>query len=58
VAGAARATFAHNVHCEELLGNLTDVAEMTSIQLHGDITPDLQAFAASLPIVRTFSPLT
>jgi quinol monooxygenase YgiN len=52
------AAFAHNAHCEELLANLTDVAEMTSVHLHGDITPDLQAFAASLPIVKTFSPLT
>jgi hypothetical protein len=30
---------------------------MTSLQLHGDITADLQRFADSLPTARTYRPL-
>ncbi|GAB2644027.1 putative quinol monooxygenase [Kribbella swartbergensis] len=52
------AAFAHNAHCEQLLTKINELAEMTMLQLHGNITPDLQAFADSLPIARTYPSLT
>lgn len=53
----AAAAFAHNEHCEQLLVDAFALAEMTALQLHGDITPELQAFAANLPVAKTFRPL-
>ncbi|WP_344213070.1 hypothetical protein [Kribbella sancticallisti] len=52
------AAFAHNAHCEHLLAEMNQLAEMTTLQIHGDITPDLQTFADSLPIAKTFPALT
>jgi quinol monooxygenase YgiN len=54
----AAAAFAHNEHCEQLLANAFALAEMTALQLHGDITPDLQAFVDNLPVARTYRPLS
>lgn len=54
----AAAAFAHNAHCEQLLATAFELADLTGLQLHGDITPELQAFAESLPVARTYRPLT
>ncbi|WP_433005493.1 putative quinol monooxygenase [Kribbella sp. CA-294648] len=54
----AAAAFAHNQHCEQLLANAFALADMTALQLHGDITPDLQAFVDTLPVAKTYHPLT
>jgi quinol monooxygenase YgiN len=52
------AAFAHNEHCQHLLDKAFALADMTTIQLHGGITPDLQAFADNHPVTKTYRPLT
>jgi quinol monooxygenase YgiN len=52
------AAFAHNEHCEQLLADAFALAEMTALQLHGDITPELQAFIDTLPVAKSYRPLT
>jgi quinol monooxygenase YgiN len=54
----AAAAFAHNANCEHLLTRAFELADLTGLQLHGEITPELQAFAENLPVARTYRPLT
>jgi quinol monooxygenase YgiN len=54
----AAAAFAHNKFCEQLLADAFELAGLTTLQLHGDITAELQTFADSLPIAKTYRPLT
>lgn len=51
------AAFAHNAHCDELLKRAFELGELTAMQLHGDISPELQAFADNMPGTKTFPPL-
>jgi quinol monooxygenase YgiN len=51
------AAFAHNAHCEELLGRVGEFAKMTLLQVHGEVSPELESWLASVPIARTFPPL-
>jgi quinol monooxygenase YgiN len=53
----AAAAFAHNAHCEQLLANAFALADLTELQLHGDVTPELQAFADSVSGASTYRPL-
>jgi hypothetical protein len=41
----SEAAFAHNAHCEELLSRVGEPAEMTAVQLHGELSPELNAWA-------------
>lgn len=43
------AALAHNEHCAELLAKVADVAQLTSVQLHGELSPELEAWVAQRP---------
>lgn len=51
------AAVAHNQHRPELLDRAGQLAEMTSAQLHGDLGPELEAWAAERPLASTHRPL-
>ena len=51
------AAFAHNAHCEELLSRVGEFAKMTLLQVHGQLSPELESWLATVPIARTFPPL-
>ena len=53
----AAAAFAHNANVAELLHRMSTVAEISLLQLHGDLTPDLLAFAEQIPAATTHLPL-
>jgi quinol monooxygenase YgiN len=38
----SEAAFAHNAHCEELLSRVGEPAEMTAVQLQGELNPELK----------------
>lgn len=43
------AAIAHNKHCDALIRQMPEVAEMTSAQLHGHLGPELEAWVADHP---------
>jgi quinol monooxygenase YgiN len=51
------AAVAHNQHCADLLGRVGGLAEMTSLHLHGDLGPDLEAWVRNNPLARAHPPL-
>lgn len=51
------AAFAHNQHCARLIRDVGEVTEMTAVQLHGDLGPDLAAWVAERPHARAHTPL-
>jgi quinol monooxygenase YgiN len=40
------AVLAHNEHRASLLGRVAELAEITSVQLHGDLGPELEDWVA------------
>jgi quinol monooxygenase YgiN len=51
------AAFAHNEHCAELLEQAARLGELTTIELHGDLGPELTAWIAAQPHAHGFLPL-
>ena len=51
------AALAHNQHCEAHLRRIPELAEMTTVHLHGDLGPDLEAWVAGNPIAHAHPPL-
>jgi len=53
----SEAAFAHNAHCADLLNTVPDLAEMTAVQLHGELSPKLETWIASNPTAQAYPPL-
>ncbi|ADB35455.1 Antibiotic biosynthesis monooxygenase [Kribbella flavida DSM 17836] len=53
----AAAAIGHNEHVADLLAQLFALADMTLLQLHGDVTPELQKVLDGLPAAQVFPPL-
>jgi quinol monooxygenase YgiN len=51
------AGFAHNRHCADLLGQVMELAEITSLHMHGDIEPELADWIAQRPFAHAHPPL-
>jgi quinol monooxygenase YgiN len=51
------AALAHNQHCEELLRSIAEVAELTSVHVHGRLGPDLDAWVAESPFAYAHPPM-
>jgi quinol monooxygenase YgiN len=51
------AALAHNQHCEELLRSIAELAELTSVHVHGRLGPDLDAWVAENPSAYAHPPL-
>lgn len=54
----AEAAMVHNEHCAELLQKVPGVADMKLVQLHGQLNPELEAWAANVPIASVYTPLS
>jgi quinol monooxygenase YgiN len=52
------AAFEHNQHCAELLDRSGRVSRLTSVDVHGDLGPDLVRWIEQHPQARGFPPLT
>ena len=52
------AAFAHNHNCAALLERFTRVGELTSIQVHGALGPDLSNWLDQHPEADAFTPLS
>lgn len=52
------AAFAHNRRCAALLERVAEVAELTSVQLHGPLGSDLSKWIAERPQAHAFVPLS
>lgn len=53
----AAAAIRHNQHVADLLGRLFDLADLQLLQLHGNVTPELQKVLDGLPGSEVFLPL-
>jgi quinol monooxygenase YgiN len=53
----AAAAQAHNQHCAEHLRRVGELAEMTSVSLHGELGPDLEGWVAASPVATAHPPL-
>ncbi|MGH3898339.1 MAG: antibiotic biosynthesis monooxygenase [Pseudonocardiaceae bacterium] len=51
------AAIAHNKHCDALIRQMDEVAEMTSAQLHGHLGPELEAWVADHPQAHAYTPM-
>jgi quinol monooxygenase YgiN len=51
------AAVAHNERCADALQQVSDLADMTSVHLHGDLGPDLDAWVAANPVAGAYPPL-
>ncbi|HWN32200.1 MAG TPA: antibiotic biosynthesis monooxygenase [Pseudonocardia sp.] len=51
------AGFAHNRHCADLLARVMELAEITSLHMHGDIEPELADWIAQRPFAHAHPPL-
>jgi quinol monooxygenase YgiN len=52
------AALTHNQACSALLGQIAEVSEMTRVDLHGAIGPDLQQWIEQHPQASAFAPLS
>ena len=52
------AAFEHNQHCAALLDRAGAVSELTEIQVHGDLGPDLLQWIDEQPRAHGFRPFT
>jgi len=53
----AEAAFAHNRHCADLLVRVMELAEITSLHIHGDIEPEVADWIAERPFAHAHPPL-
>jgi quinol monooxygenase YgiN len=53
----SEAALAHNQHCEELLRSIAELAELTSVHVHGRLGPDLEAWVAENPSAHAHPPM-
>lgn len=51
------AAFAHNRHCADLLGRAMELAEITSLHIHGEIEPEVADWIAQRPFAHAHPPL-
>jgi quinol monooxygenase YgiN len=51
------AAMAHNEHCAAELRHVSELADMTSVHLHGDLGPDLEAWVAANAVAHAHPPL-
>lgn len=47
----------HNRHCAAHLRKVAELADMTSVHLHGDLGPDLEAWVDTNPVAHAHLPL-
>jgi quinol monooxygenase YgiN len=48
---------AHNEHCAPYLQQVSELADMTSVHVHGTLGPELEAWIAANPIAHAHPPL-
>jgi quinol monooxygenase YgiN len=53
----AAAVLKHQDHVGDLLAQLFELAELTVLQVHGDVTPELQELLDGMPVAEVFPPL-
>jgi quinol monooxygenase YgiN len=51
------AAAAHNERCAAHLREVSELADMTSVQVHGDLGPELEAWVAANPVAHAHPPL-
>jgi len=51
------AALAHNEHCQALLDRIPQVADMTAVDLYGDLGPQLEQWVAEHPFAHEHQPL-
>jgi quinol monooxygenase YgiN len=53
----SEAALAHNQHCHELLVSIGELAELTSVHVHGRLGRDLEAWVAENPSAYAHPPM-
>ena len=51
------AAAAHNEHCAAYLSRVAELADMTSVHVHGALGPELEAWVAANPVAHAHLPL-
>lgn len=53
----SEAVLKHQEHVGDLLAQLFELAELTVLQVHGEVSPELQELLDAMPVSEVFPPL-